>query len=379
MNINTYHYRSWIGVVQKQRNQGVFSDKNIPYMNSDLIHDITQKLNQVDKCGRIAVLYTIGWAIYLLHQGFTNVCMMTDKYDKSIDVWCKMLGIDYILVDDAVKKIKENKMKKFNKVVGNPPYLSGVWIDFMKKSMLLTDEYLAMVSPSANSDVSSKYKDFREELVTSGLQSMTECHDPHFKDVTTSTPISYYIIDRRRPGDATIFAKENSIINDICDKVLAFTSVNGGLEQVSGQHGYKNKNATGTVETIMSIGQGGATLQNQPRSEVRLMDNATNYFFVNQIIGRDANSFIYETSLSSVGLNNTVFTIVKPPGYNASKFKEVYLSKLMRGVLATFRGTRITQGWQLAKMPIVPSSITDLYTYFGLTQEEKDYIEENIK
>ena len=129
----------------------------------------------------------------------------------------------------------------------------------------------------------------------------------------------------------------------------------------------------------MSIGQGGATLQNQPRSEVRLMDNATNYFFVNQIIGRDANSFIYETSLSSVGLNNTVFTIVKPPGYNASKFKEVYLSKLMRGVLATFRGTRITQGWQLAKMPIVPSSITDLYTYFGLTQEEKDYIEENIK
>ena len=378
MNINTYHYRSWVGLVQKQRTQGVFSDKKIPYMNSNLIHDITQKLNQVDKTGRVAVLYTIGWAIYLLHQGFTDVCMMTDKYDKSIDVWCKMSDINYILVDDSVKKIKENKMKKFNVVVGNPPYLSGVWIDFMKKSMLLTDRYVAMVSPSANSDVSSKYKDFRQELIDGGLQSMTECHYPHFKDVTTSTPISYYIIDKTKPGNTTIFAKENNLINSICDKVLAFTTTNGGLKQVSGQHGYKNRNATGTIETIMSISQSGVTLDIQPRSAVRLMDNATDYFFVNQIIGRDANSFIYETTLNSIGLNSTVFTIIKPLGYNASKFKEVYLSKLMRGVLATFRGTRITQGWQLAKMPIVPASITDLYAYFNLTQEEIEYIEATI-
>ena len=266
---------------------------------------------------------------------------------------------------------------KFDVVVGNPPYLSGVWIKFIEKSVLSAD-FCAIVSPSAKIDVSAKYARFREFLSEKGIQEIRDCHS-YFPSVVTSTPISYYLIDRNKPANSAVFGKEDSIISRICEKVLSRTAITGGLQQVAGQHGHKDKNAVGSIKTIMSIAQSGATIEEKAKNEVRIIKNAQNYFFVNQIIGRDANSYIFETTDSEIGIHSTVFVIAKPVGYDSKKFKEVYLSKLMRGVLATFRGTRITQGWQLARMPIVPSSVIDLYAHFGLTQEEIDYIEAAIK
>ena len=91
MNINTYHYRSWAGLVQKQRKESLFVDSSIAYVPEDVIQEMSVRLETLDRATPIAVLYTIEWVIYLLHMGFKNVTIATDKYDKSIGVWANLI------------------------------------------------------------------------------------------------------------------------------------------------------------------------------------------------------------------------------------------------------------------------------------------------
>lgn len=336
-------------------------------------------------CGRGSFLVAMARRLLKYHDS-QQVSGMLRGVD--IDPWCvyttRIVLANQLGVPETDIHVQQQDFlswspdMRFDVIVGNPPYQSGAWIDFMKKSIQLSTHMVAMVAPTVKADVSSKYAPFRDELISCGLQSLVECPQ-YFPKITTSTPISCYVIDKNKPGNTDIFLPQSTIKTNICDKVLSFTRVNGGLCQVAGQHGYKDKTATGTITTIMSIKQSGVDLQIKPRADVRIMDNAYNYFFTNQVVGRDANSMVYETTDQAIGINSTVFAIIKPPGYDANKFREVYFSKLMRFVLSTFRGTRITQGWQLAKMPIVPHDVTDLAAYFNLTTEEIDYVESHIK
>ena len=67
-------------------------------------------------------------------------------------------------------------------------------------------------------------------------------------------------------------------------------------------------------------------------------------------------------------------------GWTVDEFKDVYLSKLFRFVLNVLRqGGFDTSPRHLKQLIEIKKTGKSLYKHFGLTQEEIDYVETNVK
>ena len=103
--------------------------------------------------------------------------------------------------------------------------------------------------------------------------------------------------------------------------------------------------------------------------------NADNYWFTNRYFGKDADTTLVEET-GDIGISSNILAIQRVDGWSITKFKSVYLSPLVRVVLAELRkGGFDTSPRHLAQLPIIDNSVTDLYSHFKLTPEEIEYVE----
>lgn len=115
---NTYSTAAKLKLIEQFRNDKKFVVDQ-PFTPVKLISEITANIS-APKTAKVAVLFTVEWAIYLQEIGFTDVTVLTQDQDDVVQKACALFGFSYILLG----QVKDQKMK-FDVVVGNPPYTNG--------------------------------------------------------------------------------------------------------------------------------------------------------------------------------------------------------------------------------------------------------------
>lgn len=143
--------------------------------------------------------------------------------------------------------------------------------------------------------------------------------------------------------------------------------------------GGKQKGSSGKIKVITNVSQSGATFTEEDRAKIKVIEKSEEFVFVNKFFGMNPVDLIYSHT-GELGVCDDNVYYIPSEGLTPVEFSRIYLSKLMRFVLAYYRGTNSrTLGWSIRELPLVNSSIIDLYSHFNLTQEEIDYIEATVK
>lgn len=269
---------------------------------------------------------------------------------------------------------------KFDAVVGNPPFLKGLWLDFLNKAIQLSKQYVIMISPDGTDNFSTRSQRLVATLTANGIQSKEDC-TKSFPNVNSGKIVVYQMDLTKKYNPNSLI--DTSVEGIIVGKVIQSASIK--LESMlSGKRSREHSAAprydqavAGTIKTLESVTKTGAVYKWVNTANTTII-NADDYWLVNRYFGKDTNATIVETS-GNIGISPNILAIKRIPGWTVDEFKKVYLSKTYRFVLNVLRkGGFDTSPRHLAQLPILKKSGKALYTHFNLTQQEIDYIESDV-
>jgi len=87
-------------------------------------------------------------------------------------------------------------LKKYDIVLGNPPFNKGLWVDFLEKAMEHSNGIVAMIHPDGARKYSSRASKIAGLLLDNGLQTYETCTE-HFPSIN-SGDIVYSICDKTK-------------------------------------------------------------------------------------------------------------------------------------------------------------------------------------
>ena len=270
---------------------------------------------------------------------------------------------------------------KFDVVVGNPPYLKGKWIEFLKQGTELSKKHVLMVSPDGTNNFSTRSDNLVEFLKEKGIQSKKECTS-FFPNVESGSIVIYELDVTQQYNQAAFI--DTSMEGVITAKVIGTVGkkLNAILSSKRSKEWSKvpkfEKKAAGLIKNIESVTkEGSVELWVDPANTTVI--NGNDYWLVNRYFGKDADTSIIEES-GKVGISSNIMAIKRINGWTVDEFKDVYLSKLFRFVLNVLRqGGFDTSPRHLKQLIEVKKTGKALYKHFGLTQDEIDYIEDAVK
>ena len=293
--------------------------------------------------------------------------------------------------------IKEDMSMKFDVIVGNPPFQDPsatsskkLWPDFVRTSftMLKHDGTLAMITPaswmSGKSDIFDLIKKHSVYIDTNVKK--------YFPGVGSS--FSYYILTKNR---ATQHAEINDIglVNMLNLDLLPAPCTAQSMSIV--QKLISKDNAV-PVQT--------SSLMHSQRTDRVKKDQCSVYKYPNMHASPRSDSailwsdsphpdsakskvimymsgkpyLIYDTGVYGVTQHSAYILVSKPDAVGLISY---FNSKLVRFILDV---TTTAAAWNIAALRQLPAvdfsrqwTDTELYKFFGLTQEEIDYVEANVK
>lgn len=280
-------------------------------------------------------------------------------------------------------------MKKFDFVVGNPPYLKRGWKSFLELMIRQSNSYVACICPDPTANMTDFGASVRELLSKAGIQSITECTNA-FGGVE-SGKISYFICDKNAPTKPEVFSMGNDVRTRIKEKIISYGD---SLEKAFFCRGSqasitcdKQKTAIGenNVPCILSVTNTGMEIvyvrQNDFPKRTKNKDKFHGRFLaINRFFGKNPEDPIYEIddiTNSLIGYNVIVFKIEKDE--TLESFRSLYCSKLYKWMMHVLRnGTfDITQSnlMLLPRLDLTKVWTDDeLYSFFGLDEDEIEYI-----
>jgi len=143
-----------------------------PYVLIKNMHDkvLTTTDSMYDTDIGIAIWYSHEFALYLVQIGYNNITILAIEENESLRKRCEKHGVDLIIVD--LNNETRNEMKKFDLVIGNPPFSKkvitdtetggksiNIWDKFVKKSIELCKKggIIALIHPAGWRDIGDPY------------------------------------------------------------------------------------------------------------------------------------------------------------------------------------------------------------------------------
>lgn len=295
---------------------------------------------------------------------------------------------------------------KFDVVVGNPPYQSNaakkdkLWFAFLEKAISLSDNYVSFITPDVWTSGETKVGKLARKLIsTRGLDYLDFTANKWF---SVGESICAFQLSTNRRQETTVIG--------LCETSSSL--------QFTGQLIHKTKNDEFAYNLCQKIKTGRVTIKSMlTRFEHRRPESMAHYQlertskFCNKVYYSSTETWYTDLDTSAyrgpkVVFNNSgyYFSPAEPNRYmwaddssvalgNAfqlmletkaeSEFAlTVFRSKLYRFLVQTSKsgGFNATALYSLPKIDFTRSwTDAELYAYFGLTQEEADYIEATVK
>jgi len=314
---------------------------------------------------------------------YLNIFDPNDEYDMNYHRGS-------FLEDDFSDVMKKWEVEKFDIVVGNPPYLKGVWIKFLKKLLPINNKYSVIVSPDGTKNYSKVSENLIKLLQDNNIQKITDNTD--FFNVESGTIVTYYFNKEKETNKSAhiITNSKTNIVDKIIkhkNKCLISELSNNRSKKFNAQEKRDNKCDNFSIKIIENAKNDGLTYK-YLRKELDLNKNIKSFCFnewyiTNRYFGKTKNSVLYEIS-EDFSIGSNILIIKKPKNSTIKNFISIYNSKLFLFVLNILRnGMFDTSPRHLNMLPEIDTSRSwtdqELYEYFDLTQEEIDLIETTIK
>jgi hypothetical protein len=275
---------------------------------------------------------------------------------------------------------------KFDVVVGNPPYQSTedgskrkkMWVQFAEKAIDMA-EYVAFVTPSAWQKKNSKYFTGIAEKIKSKLVAYGDANS-HF---TVGEDIGYWIIDNNTSSPISVV--DNNPCSPIYNKMLKAKGTVWHYRDFQQPHVVENGNwlvfsDTPTVDNTVPIYWTAKQVRYCRPKDVKyagwkvIVNNSGHYY-----IDTDPDKYSRVDNSMTVGLGAWGIKVdSEQEGLNVLSWVR---SKLYRVVVTKMKTGGFNNPFIELESLGTSKMWTDaeIYKHFGLTQEEIDYIEANVK
>ena len=396
--VNNYSYLEYVEAIKIGRNNNRFVVEQ-PFTPTKLIEEITNQLC-IAKTAKIAVLYTIEWAVYLKGKGYTDITIITQYDDPAIQKICVRMGLEYILLEEV---IKDNM--RFDALVGNPPYQDKTGMEntttsadlasiFVQKGFELSD-IVALVIPSDwTGPNASRLKNFLFKENT--LKQLSFYGDKWFDVKKDTCSFIYdknytgltYVTDITGATDSFNLSQYNvlSLTNTESKLSNKFDTTNSLADRWL--HGSLNLHRAHALkgnhyEFICATGR-----KDQPTDTITIAESSDVVGFgihklVMAMVGASGKlGPVKIAGVNQVGGHSVVFLtansaeeLVNLQNYLDSKVVKFLIKSVKKstpnskGIFSQVPNIDTTRSW----------SDADLYAHFSLTKDEITYIEANVK
>jgi hypothetical protein len=278
-----------------------------------------------------------------------------------------------------INKIKIEEMPKFDVVVGNPPYLKGLHLKFLKLAIDISKKYVCFIQPATwlINEKPNQRNGIERELKDDLLKYKTEINlyngNSLFHNICLGTYLSISYIDKNHiQNHITVndYVNNKAYVYDTADNIskygneTVYLSLKKKILQFNDtlDNHRKEKNIK---NYIINISQIRGHVSNSPKN----VFDEDFYTFIPK--DKKIDSEVTHDIYFSFDTKNEADNFLKYLKTNFARFcLSIYKinAQLIKGELAATPWLDFTQEWTDEK----------LYEYFKLTKEEIDFIETNI-
>ena len=406
------------------------------YVNFAMAKELVDKLpkSKYNKEGTTICVFNAlsGTIPLLLKERFPKARIICAEYFEYFKDHLTRLGFEVVgIIEDKDGNLyldKDNMNMKFDVVIGNPPYQDGdredqankLWPQFVKKANDLVEDngHVAMITPNGwmqpTADIGkgtgknalSIFNDIfkKNNLIVANIDS-DNIRETHFKGVGST--FSYYLFQKAQYSGNTEFitstgniqvniskidslpkvtSKESlSIVKKMVGTPFMFCDQNHGLNGFEGD-------SQGTVAELKKIKGVETAITHKLQHTIYHTNKNNGTYWFGETLNPYASTPKVVISLSgtylpvfnnTTGFSNMCLAVICNTDDEAKRAQYILSSKLYkfwvdmqkfsgfnpRKLILTLPELLLTKDWTEA----------DIYQHFGLTQEEIDYVEANVK
>lgn len=406
------------------------------YVNFAIAKELVDKLpkSKYNKGGTTICVFNAlsGTIPLLLKERFPKARIICAEYFEYFKDHLTRLGFEVVgIIEDKDGNLyldKDNMNMKFDVVIGNPPYQDGdredqankLWPQFVKKANDLVEDngHVAMITPNGwmqpTADIGkgtgknalSIFNDIfkQNNLILANIDS-DAIRETHFKGVGST--FSYYLFQKAPYSGSTEFitstgsvqidiskidslpkvtSKESlSIVKKMVGTPFTFCDQNHGLNGVEGD-------SQGTVTVLKKIKGVEKAINHKLQYTIYHTNKNNGTYWFGETLNPYATTPKVIISLSgtylpvfnnTTGFSNMCLAVICKTDKEAKHAHIVLTSKLYKFWVDMQKFSGFNPRKLILTLPALPltKDWTDasIYQHFGLTQEEIDYVEANVK
>ena len=397
LEFTTFLPETQIRLIEDARKAKKFYHKSIPFNQPWVCAEVTQLMG-IKPNDDIAVMFTVEWAIWLKHNGFKNITVIVDVDCAFTKKCCEFWGFEYKIHKQGFK------MKKFDVVVGNPPYDKTTddsrqrefYQQFVYQAHELGD-HVGLIFPARWTSVNNAtYKKFSNFLLESNMTHFKWLPPNAFPGIQMLT--CYVITDQTKNYTTTTVEDQKGTQGHIDLKALGYypsdlttisllTKLNTGVNiawRASAGSLYENQLVKGTNKIVFRTGRKDDAITYYHGNQASLDKTALhgNHKVVISRNGAEKKLGPVKVCDQDAGVGFACFGL-KTQNQTQSKNLVTYLeSKIVKFIVDQYkRGTKGNSKELFSRIPDVDLNKVwtdaDLYQHFNLTADEIEFINTN--